>query len=174
MDVIEAIKTKLDIREYDDKPVDYSIKLAILDAGRLASSGLNSQHWRFILVDSKEKIRKLAEISTSGKWVSSANFAIIVLTDPKYPYHALDAGRAITYMQLAAWSYGIAYGIYTGYNDRKMREEFNIPDNMHITAVVSFGYPKRKIIGKKTRLPLSRIAYHERYDNPIRDMITHK
>ena len=170
MDVIEAIKTKLDIREYSEKPVDDSIKLAILDAGRLASSGLNSQHWRFILVDSKERLRRLAEISTSGKWVVSADFAVIVLTDPRYPYHALDAGRAITYMQLAAWSYGVASGIYTGYDERRMREEFNIPKGMHITAVVSFGYPKRRIIGRKSRLPLDKIAFYDRYDNPI----THK
>ena len=167
MDVFEAIRTRLDIKEYSDQEVSNEVKREILEAGRLASSGLNSQHWRFILIDGKEELRKLAEISTTGKWIADANFAVIVLTDPKYPYHALDAGRAITYMQLAAWERGVASRIYTGYDEARMRREYNIPSNMHITAVVGFGYPKRKIIGRKSRLPLSEIAYSGKYGNKL-------
>ena len=39
---------------------------------------------------------------------------------------------------------------------------------MDPTVVVGFGYPRRKITGKKKkRNPLSQVAYAERYGNPI-------
>ncbi|HID04516.1 MAG TPA: nitroreductase [Candidatus Caldiarchaeum subterraneum] len=167
MNVFDAIRSKLDIREFGSTSVDNDVKRLTLEAARLSSSGLNSQHWRFILVDTREGLEKLAEISTTGKWISGASFAVIVLTDPKYPYHDIDAGRAIAYMQLAAWEKGVGSGIYTGFNEEKMRQEYKIPANMHISAVVGFGYPRKKIIGKKSRLPLTEIAYHMRYGNKL-------
>lgn len=167
MNVFDAIRTKLDIREFADTPVDNEVKRLVLEAARLSSSGLNSQHWRFILIDTREELEKLAEISTTGKWISGASFAVIVLTDPQYPYHDIDAGRAIAYMQLAAWERGVGSGIYTGFDGKKMRQEYNIPDKMHISAVVGFGYPRKRIIGKKNRHPLTEIAYHMRYGNRL-------
>ena len=167
MNVFDAIRTKLDIREYADTPVGDDIKRLVLEAARLSSTGLNSQHWRFILIDTKDELSKLAEISTTGKWIAGAGFAVIILTDPQYPYHAIDAGRAIAYMQLAAWEKGVVSCIYTGFDEQKMRQRYNIPDKMHIAAVIGFGYPRRKIIGKKSRLPLSEIAYYMRYGNRL-------
>ncbi len=168
MDVIEAIRTKLELKEYDRRPVPTEVIYEILDAARLSPSGLNSQHWRFILVDNVDDLRDLAEISTTGKWVSQCVFAVIVLTQPKYPWHLIDAGRAVTYMQLAAWSRGVGSRIYTGFNEKAMRQKFNIPAEYHIACVVGFGYPKRKVLGKKNRQPLDALVFHGRMGSPLR------
>ena len=168
MDVMEAIRTRLDIKEYSNEPVSNEVKREILDAGRMSSSGFNAQHWRFILVDDKDKIGRLAEISITGKWVAGANFAVILLTDPSYPFHVIDAGRALTNMQLAAWSRGVASSIFTGYDEAAMRREFGIPNNLAITAVIGFGYPARRIKGRKNRKPLNEVAFHNHYGSPLR------
>ena len=70
-------------------------------------------------------------------------------------------------MQLVAWSYGVASGLTTGFEDESMRIEFNIPREFSISAAVGFGYPRRKILGKKDRKPLREIASLERFGNPI-------
>jgi hypothetical protein len=45
-----------------------------------------------------------------------------------------------------------------------MRRDFKIPSKMHIAAVVVFGYPERKISGKrKNRKPLSEIVHLDEY-----------
>ena len=93
MDTFDCIATKLDIREYSQQKVPIEIREKVLEAARLTGTGLNTQHWRFIVVEDKGNLNKLAEDSPSGKWVSNANFAIIVLTNPKYNYHMIDAGR---------------------------------------------------------------------------------
>src|SRR5215204_3947111 len=124
MDTFDCIATKLEIRE------------KILEAARLTGTGLNTQHWRFIVVEDKDNLSKLAEDSTSGKWVATANFAIIILTNPKYNYHMIDAGRALQSMQLAAWNFGIG-----------------------------FGYPaKNNLTGKrKNRIPITELVHYEIY-----------
>lgn len=168
MDVFEAIRTKLEVREFSERRVPDEVKLKVLEAARLTPSGLNSQHWRFILVEEKEGLRKLAETSTTGRWISGADFAVIVLTNPRYRFHMIDAGRAIQDMQLTAWSYGVLSCIYTGVREDEMRRVFNIPGELSVTAVVGFGYPKRKVYGRKRRLPLEEIAFSESYGRRLR------
>ncbi len=168
MDAYECVITKLDVREYAPKKVPPDVKLKVLEAARLTASGVNRQHWRFVLVQEKDSIKTLAADSTSGSWVGKADFAVIVLTDPKLGFAKIDAGRAAQDMQLAAWNYGVVSCLYTGIEAEKLRKDFEIPPNLQPTLVVGFGYPARKITGKKkNRRPLSEIAYLEKYGNSV-------
>ena len=167
MNATEAVKTKLDVREFDSKPVPAEVKTAVLEAGRLSQSGVNSQHWRFILVQDPKNLIRLAEDSSSGKWVASANFAVIICTDPKKGYHAIDAGRAAQDIELTAWDHGVASGLYTGIRQADMRRDFGVPEELNATIVVAFGYPMHKLRGRKRRKPLSELAFLERYGNSI-------
>jgi nitroreductase len=167
MNTTEAVKTKLDSREFSSKPVGPAVKKAVLEGARLTQSGVNSQHWRFILVQEPESLARLAADSTTGSWVSGANFAVIVCTDPSKGYHLLDAGRVVQDMELTAWDHGVTSRIYTGIKQADMRKDFGIPENLNATAVVGFGYPKHKILGRKNRLPLSEVAFLEKFGNPL-------
>jgi len=164
MDTFESIKTKLDIREFSAKDVPEEIKSKVLEAARLTGTGLNTQHWRFILVENKENIKKLAEDSTSGNWVANCNFAIIILTNPKYGFHLIDAGRVLQNMQLAAWNYEVGSGIFTGIKQDKLRKDFGIPQELNVTVIIGFGYPLRRLTGnRKNRLPLHELVYNEKF-----------
>jgi nitroreductase len=165
MNTQDCIATKLDIREFSKENVPSNMISTILNSARYSGSGLNTQHWRFIVIKEKNNLKKLSEDSTSGQWIVGANFAIIILTDPKYGFHLLDAGRVIQNMQLSAWDNGVGSGIYTGIKDEKMRNDFRIPPNLNISAVVGFGFPKKSITGKKNRKPLTDLMYNEVYGN---------
>ncbi len=69
MDAYDAIRTKLDVREFSPKDVSAEMKLKVLEAARLTQSGSNTQHWRFILVQDRKDLGTLAKDSRSGKWV---------------------------------------------------------------------------------------------------------
>lgn len=167
MDAYECIATKLDVREFSSKRAPTEVKLKVLEAGRLTGSGVNSQHWRFILVQEPSNLKKLAADSTTGKWVERCDFAIIVLTDPKYGFHMIDAGRAAQDMQLAAWNFGVISCVFTGMRQESLRKDFNIPKEINPSIVVGFGYPERKIYGRKNRKPLGEITFLEKYDTPF-------
>jgi nitroreductase len=166
MDAFECIRTKLEVREFSTRDVPSEIRLKVLEAARLTGTGLNTQHWRFILVDNKQNLKKLAEDSTSGNWVAGANFAIIVLTNPKYNFHLIDAGRVLQNMQLAAWNNNVGSGLFTGVREEKFRSDFGIPNELSPTVIAGFGYPAIDLTGKrKNRLPLNKLVYYEKYGN---------
>lgn len=166
MDVMEAIETRLDIKDYAPDAVDESTKRAVLEAGRLAPSGQNLQHWRFVLVDDESDLDRLGELSPTGGWVADADFAVVILTDPDYPFHEIDAGRALTHMQLAAWERGVGSRLYT-VDQPAVREFLAVPNEYALTAVVGFGYPDREIRGRKDRKPLADVAYRGRFGEPL-------
>lgn len=163
MDAYETVRTKLDVREFGKKEVPASVKSQILEAARLTQSGNNTQHWRFILVQDPANLKTLAKDSKWGKWVENADFAIIVLTDPQFGYHLIDAGRVVQDMELTAWGSGVASCVFTGLDEEAYRRDFNIPKNLTPSIVVGFGYPAKKLLGKKNRKPLSELAFLERY-----------
>jgi nitroreductase len=167
MEVAEAVRTKLDVREFASKRVPSEIKLAVLEAARLTQSGTNSQHWRFILIQEPKNLRKMADDSSWGKWVAGANFAVIVCTDPTKGYHMIDAGRAVQDMQLTAWGHGVASGVFTGIKQAEFRRDFGVPENLNATIVAGFGYPRRKLLGKKNRKPLFEVAFLERFGGDL-------
>jgi nitroreductase len=164
MDTFECLTTKLEVREFSAQDVQSEARLKVLEAARLTGTGLNTQHWRFILIENKGNLEKLAQDSTSGSWVAGANFAIIVLTNPKYKFHLIDAGRVIQNMQLAAWNQGIGSGLFTGIKEAELGNDFEIPQDLNPTVIVGFGYPAKKMVGKKkNRLPLNELVYYEKY-----------
>jgi nitroreductase len=163
LDTFEAISTKLEVREFASKKVPGETKRKILEAARLTGSSMNTQHWRFILIQDRSNLKRLAADSVSGKWVEGADFAIIILTDPKVPGSNIDAGRVVQDMELAAWNFGVGSGIYTGVGEAALRDHYAIPDGLKPSAVLGFGYPKRKILGKKKRKPVEELVFPERY-----------
>ena len=166
MDAFECIATKLEVREFSTQKVPSEIRSKILEAARLTGTGMNTQHWRFIMVEKKDNLKKLAEDSTSGSWVAGANFAVIVLTNPQYGFHLIDTGRVLQNMQLTAWNQGVGSGLFTGLREDKLRGDFAIPKELSPSVTIGFGYPARKLTGKrKNRLPIRELVYYEKYGN---------
>ena len=167
MDAYDCILTKLEIREFNDQnSVSSEIRLKILESARLTGSSLNTQPWRFVVIQNKDNLKKLSDDSTSGKWISGANFAIIILTNPYFRFHLIDAGKVVQNMQLAAWNYGVGSALFTGIEEDRMRKDFAIPIDYKPVIVVGFGYPKKKITGKtkkKNRLTMHELVSFEEY-----------
>ena len=169
MDAYECIATKLEAREFSAQDISSEIRLKIIEAARLTGTGMNTQHWRFISVQKKDNLKKLAEDSTSGSWVAGANFAVIVLTNPKYGFHLIDAGRVLQNMQLTAWNEGVGSGLFTGIKEEKLTNDFQIPNELTPSVIIGFGYPISRLTGKrKNRLPLHELVYYEKYGSSKR------
>ena len=164
MDAYECVATKLDVRQFESKTVPADVKLKILEAGRLTGSGMNTQHWHFILVQQQESIHRLAQDTTTGRWLDGCNFAVIVLTDAKYDFHGIDAGRTAQDMQLTGWNFGVASCIVTGLREDALREDFGLPNDLSPSILIGFGYPARRLSGKKKdRKQLHEVISLERY-----------
>jgi len=62
-DVKELIQSRRSIRKYQDKEVNREDIIDIIDCARYAPSDTNSQTWEFIVLTSKEKIKKIEEMT---------------------------------------------------------------------------------------------------------------
>jgi len=73
MDVREALYTTRAMRRVTSEPIPFDAQARILDAAVRAPSGGNTQHWRFLLVDSPEVKARIAPIyrqAIAGLWSS--------------------------------------------------------------------------------------------------------
>jgi nitroreductase len=164
MDTFQCIISKLEVREFMRKEVRPEIRQRILESARQTGSGLNLQHWRFILIEDKKNLSQLALDSTSGAWIAGADFGIVIVTNPTLGFHLIDAGRVAQNMQLTAWNEGVGSGLYTGIKEGHLRKDFMIPTDLSPSIVLGFGYPAKAFSGKKkNRLPLNQLVYVEKY-----------
>jgi len=168
MEVFEAVRTVLAVREFQDKAVPPAAVRRIIEAARLTGSSMNGQPWYFILVQAGETLRQLGAMLRTGPYVAQAALAVVVVID-KTIYAESDASRAIQSMILAAWSEGIGSNWVGFYGLEGVKPLLGIPDEKEVLAIVPFGYPAKAAIGKgkKKRKPLSAVAFQERFGNPL-------
>ena len=167
MDVVEAIRTLLAVRSYQDKPLPDAVVRRIVEAGRLTGSAMNGQPWHFIVIRDGETLRRLGALASSGPYVAQAPLAILVATD-KTRFAVSDASRAIQSMLLTAWADGVGSN-WVGFGGlEKVKTVLDIPASLDVLAILPFGYPARAVgRGKKQRKPLREVAHLERYGRPF-------
>lgn len=167
MDVFEAIRTLLAVRDYEDRPIPDGVLARILEAGRLSGSAGNKQPWHFVVVQDSETLRQLAVAAPTGPYIAGAPLAIVVAVEQRRIAVA-DGGRAIQNMLLAAWGEGVGGNWVGGGGLDAVKPLLGIPDDRDVLAIVPFGYPAVSVgQGKKTRKSLAEIAHRERWGEPF-------
>jgi len=79
--VKEAIQQRRSIRRYRPEPVADDLIQQILEAARLAPSGVNRQPWRFRVVKDLETKAKLREAAFNQKFIEEAPVVIVCCSD---------------------------------------------------------------------------------------------
>lgn len=156
------------VREYQDKPIPDDVLRRIVQAGHLSASASNQQPWHFTLVTERDDLRKLGSLVRTGPYTANAAAAVIVAYDRASPAGVSDASRAIQTMLLVAWGDGVGSN-WTGLGGLDaVGKEFGIPETYEVFAVLPFGYPRRKVNGRKRRKPFGEVVSAERYGTPLR------
>jgi len=169
---MDAIRTNLAVREFRPEKVPPDVILKILEAGRLAHSSKNTQPWRFILVDDKEKLSLLSKTTPTGGHIANAAFAVALFTE-KAKLPEVDGARAMEDMMLAAWSLGVGSCWVTNFDEERVKQILKVPKEWKLITVAPFGYPAKPARkGKKNRKKLEEIAYYNVYGNPISSIIS--
>lgn len=168
MQVFEAVKTLLAIRQYEDKPVSKESVQRILEAARLTASSKNTQQWDFVVIQDKKTLQQLGELARTGPYIAGAPLAIAVVV-PERSIGYVDGARAVQDMMLVAWEDGIGSNWVGNVNTEEIKSLLNVPEDHMVLTIVPFGYPVRDVgEGKKQRKPLSEIAHAERFGQPYK------
>lgn len=168
MELYEAIRTILAVRQYRDTPIPDDAVRRIVEAGRLTSSASNRQPWHFVVVRERETLRRLGEVARSGPYTAQAVLAIVVAVE-KSEFGLSDGSLAVHSMMLTAWGEGIGSN-WVGFSGRLLQVNglLGIPDDLDVLAILPFGYPANAVgRGKKNRKPLADVASSERFGQPF-------
>lgn len=143
MDTFLAIASRRDERRYLSDPLPDAVVDRILDAGRLAGSSSNRQPWAFVVVESRERVERLAGAVYVPNNVRSAGLVVAVLVAGKGPT-SFDAGRAAQNMLLAAWNEGLSSCPNGIADEAAARAALAAADDERPVIVLSFGLPARR------------------------------
>lgn len=168
MELDACLMGRRSIRKFEDKSVPKAVIDKLLEAGVWAPSGMNSQPWRFTVIENREIIdelsRRTKELVTknmplpenlqaafkSGKDVVfyGAPLLILISVNKKEEWKTinhLDCGLAAQNMFLAAYQAGLG-SCFIGFaaflnQDPKALAEVGIPEDHELVAPLIFGYP---------------------------------
>jgi len=184
--VLNIIKIRRSVRSFDDRPIEKEKMELILEAARLAPSSCNSQPWRFVVVDDKVLLKKIAKAQPLGpnvnKFLESAGVIIACVDEPKLFIHKaadmvnrdnqrIDVGIAVEHMVLVAAELGIGSCWIGWFSEKKVKELLRIPKKKTVSVLLALGYPKNKTdkngiggIKLRPRKKLSEVACKNYYD----------
>lgn len=169
MEVMEAIRTRRSIRDYEDRSIPEQKLLRVLEAARLAPSASNRQRWKFVVVTDAKRREELARAAGGQNHVRKAAVVIAaVATMPEYvmrcgvPAYAVDLAIAVDHMTLAAADEGLGSCWIGFFSQEEAREILKIPENCRIVALLTLGFPK-EAAGPKERKPLDAIVCYETF-----------
>ena len=167
MDVFEAVRTILAVRDYEDRAVPQDVIRRIVEAGRLTGSSMNAQPWHFVVVQDPDMLSQIGALARTGGYTAQAPLAIAVVIEPTR-FTVSDASRAIQSMTLTAWVEGVGSS-WVGFSGLDaIKPLLGIPDNLDLLAIIPFGYPAQTVgQGKKKRKPLADVAHRERFGTPF-------
>lgn len=147
MDVFKCVSTLSSVRSFISKEVPDDIIMKVMESGRLAPSAHNDQPWEFILIKDKKVLKKLEQFCISGRFVSEAGFAVVILTDKSSKWFQIDPTRAAQNMALTAWSLDLGTCWIGRLDTEGLMSLLNIPQKWQVLTVLPFGYFDKSYIG---------------------------
>lgn len=147
MDFEKVISERYSVRKFKAQHLEQDVIEKILQAGHLAPTGCNYQPQRILVLNTDNAVQKLKECT---KCHFNAPCAMLVCYNIdetwKRPYDgaisaSVDASIVTTHMMLAAQNIGVGTCWVMHFNPDKMREAFNIPENIIPAALLVMGYP---------------------------------
>jgi nitroreductase len=170
MQAIEAIITRRVQRAFDSREVEPDKLDLIVDAGRHAMSARNMQPWQFIVVRSRDTLKRIGELCSTGRFVTDAPAAVVVLKNTENTRWAdIDCAQAVQNMAVAGWSVGLGTCWVGNFDNAKISEILAVRPPWTVFTILPFGYrdPARPPEARPLR-PRNEMVHYERFGNSSR------
>lgn len=173
MQLKDAIEKFHNVKKFSPKKPDWRDILECIDYARFTPMAGDNFSLRFILVNDKKTIEKIAKYSQQP-FISKTEYLIIICSDSKRTinlykergkiYSRQQAGAAIQNIVLALTEKKLSTYWIRHFEDNLIKRELKIPDNINIEALLPIGYEfgKTKI---KEKIELNNIMYFENWGN---------
>lgn len=182
---LELAARRRSIRKYSPEKIDDSVLERILEAGRLAPSGNNSQPWRFIVVTDGEMKKKLYDVAGKQLFILEAPVTIAVVGDvtakmekkslvsdevsvDDQKLHTIllktvrDATIAADHIVMAATDEGLGTCWVALFEQEDIRPVLGVPNSCYVVAIITMG-KSAESPKKRPRHALGEIVFENKY-----------
>lgn len=175
MQLDKAIKQRKSIKKFQKKKPNWRDIIECIDACRYAPMAGDIFSLKFILIEDKEKISKLAE-AAQQEFIAQAKYIVAVCSIPKKTVDSFEkrgetyirqqAGAAIQNFLLKIEEKKLSTCWIGHFVNSQVKRILQIPDNAQIEAMFPIGYAfpiNRK--KEKNRIDFDNIMYFHKYGN---------
>ncbi len=180
MNFFELVNLRQSVRKYSTKAVEKNLIDKCIESARLSPSASNSQPWHFVIVNEPILKQKVAQATITQKLINSftlqaPTLIVIVVEKPtiltqiagwlkKRDFAWTDLGIVAEHICLQATELGLGTCMIGWFDEKKIIELLNIPENKRIGLVISIGYATENyLLRKKIRKPLTQITSYNKY-----------
>jgi len=164
MDAIKAMKERVSVRKYEDKPIPREVLEEIVDCGRLAPTGRNAQGWTFVVMTERESLAKLAELLPHGRFIAGAGAGILVFCARDTLCQVEDACAATENIIIAGEAHGVGscwINSYRKAHSAAVGEMVGCPAETELVTILSMGYPAERT--RRPKKELGEVLRWERF-----------
>lgn len=142
----EIIQERYSCRGFQEREVEQDKIDVILEAARIAPTAVNFQPQKILVIKDKENLAKIAECT---RFAFNAPLNFLICYDKTKSWHRradnvdhgiVDASIVQTYMMLMAQELGLATTWVCAFDEPKVRELFEVPENYVIEGFMPTGY----------------------------------
>jgi len=169
METFDAIRSRRNVRSYEERPIDAPEMTRILEAGRRTPSSRNEQRWEFVVVTEADRLERLSHVWRGAGHIarSAATIALIAPEADEERVRtsiAYDLGQVTMSIMVAAADLGIGTGHSSCHDQEVAREVLGFPDGYMCAWLIGMGYPSDRPlrpIEQPNRRPLDEVVHRE-------------
>lgn len=159
MDLDKAISIRHSVRNFrKNKSVNYRKIIESIDAATKIPLAGNHPSLRYIIIDDKKTIKKLAEAAVQD-FFESVEYVVVICSDKNFlvknygkrgeMYSRQQAGASIQNLLLKITSLGLSTCWVGAFSDETVKHLLKIPEGIDIEGVFPIGYELGKIKQKQ-------------------------
>ena len=172
MELDKAIKSRSSVKKFNSKKPDWRDIIECIDAARFAPMAGGNYSLKFILVDDKENISKIAE-ACQQHFVGQAHYVVVACSNPSRTTNAYgkqgenylrqQAGAAIQNFLLKIEESGLSTCWVGYFVENQIKRALGIPEEVNVEAVFPIGFEYEKKHTRKAEIDLDNILYFNSY-----------
>lgn len=151
MQFYDVVKNRKSIKKFNTTELDRDKLMRMLEAAMRAPSWKNATPYKFILVDRDNIKTSLAgaimnKSSEAAGAVQNAPITAVIVADPTQSgdmegkdYYLVDSAIAMEHFVLAATEEGYGTCWIASFDEKRVKEALNIPDNLRVVALTPVG-----------------------------------
>ena len=158
MGFLDLARERFSVVDYSQQPVEKEKIDRIIEAALAAPTACNRQPQRIVIINNEEKRQRLHNV-IAGKFIAPVAFLICYDRNECWIRPAdgkssgdIDASIVATHMMMEMTDLGLGSIWVMNWNPEKMREEFELPENLEPVALLVAGYKGEKATPRKGHL----------------------